>query len=76
MKSRIRVRIIMKILLFFGVIFCVGIFSNIFLRIIPGGQADTNLIISNSLFIIGEIAVCTYIIAEKLDKLRNENKDK
>jgi hypothetical protein len=71
-----KMRIIMKILLFFGVIFCAEIFSNIFLRIIPGGQADTNLIISNSLFIIGEIAVCTYIIAEKLDKLRNENKDK
>lgn len=61
-----------KIALFISVILCSAIFSRILQSFIPGGNDDTNAILINSIFIIGEIAVCTSIIIDKLNEIRKE----
>jgi hypothetical protein len=62
-----------NIIFFIGAIFCSYFFSEIYASITPGTDSDTSLLIYLCTFIVGEIAVCTNIILDKLDKIKNKD---
>lgn len=58
------------IILFISVAFLGTVFSSILAHFIPGGDVDTNLIICISIFLMGEVAVCTSIIVDKFNDIK------
>lgn len=60
----------MNIVLFIITVFISWLFSFMFTMLFPGGDSDSNFILSMIIFITGEIAVCTNIIIKKIDGLK------
>jgi hypothetical protein len=62
-----------NIIFFIGAIFCSYFFTEVYASLTPGAESDTSLLIYLCTFIVGEIAVCTNIILNKLDEIKNKN---
>jgi hypothetical protein len=64
---------LINIIFFIGAIFCSYFFTEVYASLTPGAESDTSLLIYLCTFMVGEIAVCTNIILNKLDEIKNKN---
>lgn len=65
----------MSLILFAVFAFVSFLFGSLFSSIIPGGDGDLKWVMGVGVFIAGEIAACTYIIVNKVEKLKNKHMD-
>jgi ABC-type iron transport system FetAB permease component len=64
---------LINIVFFIGAIFCSYFFTEVYANLTPGADSDASHLIYLCTFIVGEIAVCTNIILNKLDEIKNKN---
>lgn len=60
----------MSFVLFAIFAFVSFLFGSFFSGIVPGGNGDLKWVLGVGVFIAGEIAACTYIIVNKVEKLK------